>query len=127
MGETSPVVLQTRIPQSRIVKYVEKPWSEAHVYELEAGEALEFSLCAYNFGSRPVHGTLAIGDIPTGWRLGLGRKEISVAAGETVILSAHLTPSNPAGPCADSGWIELEARFASLPASKLALYFQIAE
>jgi hypothetical protein len=107
-GETSPIVLQSLLPGSRVV------WEQS-LYKISKNDE-KISIYAYNFGDKSVHGTLAI-TAPDGWKATMPTS-IDLAPGDRCELMLDVVPSG-----AELGSVKIIGDFG--PAGHPVLSFRL--
>ncbi|MCP5518358.1 MAG: hypothetical protein H7A45_13975 [Verrucomicrobiales bacterium] len=122
-----PVVLQARLPASRKVKVVDRPWSEGYAYRFVPGETVEVPIRIYNFGDKTLTGCLRADPAGTGWSVAAPAPTFAIGPGDQLAVAVRVTfgANEGDGPgCAD-GWLSLLAQMGYEGSSRLALRFVV--
>ncbi len=119
----SPVVLQVRMPESSIVEKQETRWGRNRAYAVAPGGDVALTFHAYNFGSTPVQGSVALADVPEGCTLSPKRWEIAIEPMGRVQFEGrfHMQANMPES--ASHEWMQLTGDFGE--AGQPALAFQL--
>lgn len=111
----SPIVLRIVLPPNTVNKAKER-------YELPMGAATPLQIELYNFGPRPIHGTIRLKP-PAGWRVQPELFSASSGAMGRAILHASITPPDHYGPGSAQlrALFEPDPRTKSLPAAPVSI------
>jgi len=103
-GDTSPIVLQLRAPDSNRMKRV-LGWTQEHERTLKQGEKAEFEIFVYNFGEEPIKGELRLTNSPEGWEIETDRSDLEVSPMDRgrVVVSLHRPEDDRGG---EDNWLE---------------------
>jgi hypothetical protein len=112
-GTPCPVVLQLHMPRSTSVNVEQVPWASDFEHRVEPGRHIGLPLYAYNFGDRPVEGTVAIAHVPAGWRLTPEKWTLRLAPMERQALPCNFFMPQHTGTKTADTWIRLRGDFGN--------------
>lgn len=104
-GKASSIVLQLQMPHTAADLS-----QQAHAVAPDAGK--DIAVFAYNFGEKPVSGTVNVESVPRGWTLVPNRWEITLDPMERKLLSVRVKIDSSRGDAPSAGWIKLRGHFA---------------
>ncbi|MFC1637189.1 hypothetical protein ACFL5Z_20405, partial [Planctomycetota bacterium] len=113
-----PIVLQSQMPQSAIMKIAPVPWSQGYEYRIEPDQPHRLRMFAYNLGNESAKGSIQVERKPSGWMLDRERWDLSIDPMQRELFEAMLTI--PAG---QDGTLRLTGDFG--PAGTTALAFRV--
>jgi hypothetical protein len=119
-GTPCLVVLHLRMPRSTSVNVEQVAWASDFEHRVEPGSHIGLPLYAYNFGDRPVEGTVAVTHVPAGWRLTPEKWKVSLAPMERQTLPCTFFMPEHRGTKTTDTWIRLCGDFGGLGQPVLA-------
>jgi len=112
-GKTSNVVLQLDMPHQSRVKLQEIPWASEFEHQVKPEVETDLPVYVYNFGDKPIRGTIAVSHCPSFWKLSPRQWNVTLKPMERKRLNLRLVKPNNSSTESSDNWIKLKGDFGA--------------